>query len=127
VDTVPTKEDSVPTKGDSVPAAVDAVPASADTAPADTAPATKTVRTTVEVEQKGNESSADYTATENGGETKTESQGYVKRTKTEVIETALNKTGVVVQQKFTQGMQEARVAVEKVCGPAICHTSKRSN
>ncbi|KIM84794.1 hypothetical protein PILCRDRAFT_369386 [Piloderma croceum F 1598] len=101
--------DTVPTKGDSVPAAVDAVPAIADTAPA-----TETIHTTVETVQTGNASATDYTATETGGKTKTELQGFVNRTKTEVIETALNKTGAIVQQKFTQGMQEARVAVDKV-------------
>jgi hypothetical protein len=74
----------------------------------------------VETVQTGNASATDYTATETGGETKTESQGYVNRTKTEVIETALNKTGAVVQQKFSQGMQEARVAVDKVRLPVIC-------
>ena len=105
--------DTPPTKDDSAPAAVDA-------ATADTAPATKTVHTTVETEQTANESVVENTATENGGQTKTETKGSVNRTKTEVIETALNKTGMVVQQKFTQGMQEARVVVEKVREPAIC-------
>jgi hypothetical protein len=94
---------------------VNAVPATADTAPT-----TETVHTTVETVESGNASATDYIATETGGKTKTELQQFVNRTKTEVFETALNKTGAVVQQKFTQGMQEARVAVDKVHGPAIC-------
>jgi hypothetical protein len=67
-----------------------------------------------ETTQVRNPSVTDYTAKETSGEAKTKSQGYVYRTKTEVIETALNKTGIVIQQKCAQGMRQARVAVDKV-------------
>jgi hypothetical protein len=40
-------------------------------------------------------------------------QGEALRTTTEVTE-AMNKTGTVVQRRITQGIQEAKVVMEKV-------------
>jgi hypothetical protein len=44
----------------------------------------------------------------------TQLQGQVKRSRTEITEAVLSRTGAVVQQKFSQGMHEAAVIVEKV-------------
>lgn len=41
-------------------------------------------------------------------------QGQIKRTKTEVIEKVLTRTGTIVKRRLSQGMQEAGVVVEKV-------------
>jgi phosphopantothenate synthetase len=52
-------------------------------------------------------------ASEAAGKVKVQFQGNVLRTKTELTE-AMNKTGTIVQRRITQGVQEAKVVVEKV-------------
>ena len=49
-----------------------------------------------------------------GDDIKAQLQGHVIRTKAEVTEAMLTKTGTIVQRRITQGVHEAKVVMEKV-------------
>lgn len=110
MDTSPAVGGTVPTTGDTVLPTEDAAPVNGAAAPAtgeNVPPAAETLTTKIT-------SSVDITpASEAPDEAKAKFQGSITRSKTEFTE-AMNKTGTVVQRRIVQGVQEAKVVVEKV-------------